>query len=66
MGTTTVYMIAGDPTRPLGMYYTDPADANAKATAVAQETGNDTFVLEVSYRPVFKASVSQTVTTEVM
>jgi hypothetical protein len=66
MGTTTAYMISGDPSKPLGMYYFDSADAYAKAAAVAKDTGSDTYVLEVVYRPVFKASVTQTVATEVM
>lgn len=47
-------------------FHSDQVDAQEAAIAEARTTGDDWYVLEVTPRAVFKATVTQTVTTEVM
>lgn len=47
-------------------FHSDQVDAQQAAIEEARTTGTDWYVLEVTPRAIFKASVTQTVTTEVM
>ena len=68
MADGVAYVITSDPnpSKPFGMQYIDLASAQAKAVEVASETGSDTYVLEMNFKPVFKAVRTTNVTTEVM
>jgi hypothetical protein len=63
------YNISRDPNIPTpdtAYNYVNQQMAQDAAINEASVYGNDWYVLEVTSRPVFKASVTQTVTTEVM
>lgn len=47
-------------------FYSDKIEAQEAAIMEARNSGDDWYVLEVTPRAVFKATVTQTVTTEVM
>ncbi|HEY6018336.1 MAG TPA: hypothetical protein VIY48_00090 [Candidatus Paceibacterota bacterium] len=47
-------------------FYSAQIDAQDFAIAEARSSGDDWYVLEVTPRAIFKATVTQTVTTEVM
>jgi hypothetical protein len=64
-----IYNVSRSQTDPIlddWYWYPDQITAQDAAIAEARASGDDWYVLEITPKPVFKATVTQTVTTEVM
>lgn len=64
--TSTVYVVTADQSNFNGFPYSNLGNASTKAAEAAAETGVDHYVLEVTYTPVLKSTVTTTVSTEAM